>query len=117
MELRRIHIAALSRFRDGLTPLHRFAALDFEIAIIRVSRHETVWMADQNQIAVALQFAAGIGDDTALRRLDRSAFGDGYVDAIIAAGLEALNDAAARGPAEFRIGAVRGSGRLAGIGG
>src|SRR5579883_2713571 len=93
----------LARFCDHLSSLDRLATLDLDFACIRVSGDETVGMADEDQIAIAFELVACIGDDAALGRFDRGALGQGYVDPIIATGPEGLNDASARGPAEFGL--------------
>src|ERR1700733_3180001 len=112
MQLRRTDVAGLSGLADHLTALDHLAALDVELAVVGVSRDEAVGMADQDQVAVTLELAARVGDRAVFGGPDRGAFGNGDVDAVVAAGLEALNDAAARGPAEFGRGS--GVGRLAG---
>ncbi len=74
-------------------------------------------MADEDEIAVAFELAAGIGDDAVLGRLHRRAFRHRDVDAVIAAALEALNDSAPRRPAEFRVGIAAGAAAGSAFGG
>ena len=64
-------------------------------------------MLDEYEVAVALQSIASVDNDAALGGPDRGAGRHGDVDAVVAAGLEPLNDAAARRPAEFRLDAGR----------
>ena len=117
VQLRSVDVAALAGLGDDLAALDRVAALDVELAIVGVGGDEAIGMADQNQIAVAFQLAAGIGDDAVFRGPHRGALGNGNVDAVVVAGFEALNDAAARRPAEFRRSARRvGLGRGLGLG-
>src|SRR3954447_6053922 len=97
VQLRRRDIAGLAGLCDRLTALHRIAALYFELAIVGIGRHEAVGVADEDEIAVALELAAGIGDYAVIRRFHGRAFGHRDVDAVIAA--EAADDAAARRPA------------------
>ena len=59
---------------DHLAAFHRLAALDQNIAGVSVGGDEAVRMAHQNQIAITLQLAAGIGHDAVFRGLDRSTF-------------------------------------------
>ena len=76
---------------------------------MRVGGNETVAVAHQNQVAVALEFVAGISDDAVFSRLDQRAFGHGEIDAVVLQAVrlrsEAGDDAAAHRPAEGRQGA------------
>src|SRR5579872_791755 len=107
VKLRRGHIAALAGLGDDLAALDGLAALHIELAVVGVGAHETIRMTYQHQITVPFELAAGISDDAALRRFDGSAFRHGDVDAVIAAGFEALDDPAARRPSKFRRNASR----------
>ena len=116
MQLRRGHVSGLAGLGDHLPALDRVAALHHHFAGMRIGRHETVGVTDQNQIAVALELVAGIGDDAVVGGLDRRAFRQREIDAVIllAGGLgsEAGDDAAACGPAEtggagIRLGGIR----------
>ena len=102
VQLRRRDVAGLAGFGDDLAALDRIAALDVEFAIVGVSGDEAVGMADQHEIAIALELAAGIGDDAGLGGLDRGALGTAMLMPSLPP-LEALNDASARRPAEFRV--------------
>ena len=61
-------------------------------------------MADEDEIAVALEFVAGIGDHPAFGRFHRRALGESDIDAVVA-GAPLLpkpdDDTALGGPAEF----------------
>ena len=103
MQLRRGDVAGLAGLGDHLAALDRVAALDVEFAVVGVGGDEAVGVADQHEIAVALERAAGIGDLAVFRRAHRGALGQRDVDAVVAAGLEALDDAAARRPAELAV--------------
>src|SRR5487761_2387570 len=94
VQLRRGDIAGLSGFGDYLTTRHCLSALDFERAIVGVGGDETIWMADQNQIAIALQLIAGISNDTTIDGMNRSAIGHGDIDAVILARCKAPDNAA-----------------------
>ena len=73
---------------------------------MRIGGDETVAVAHQHQIAVALELVAGISDDTVFRGLDRRAFGHGEVDAVVLQAVrlraEAGDDPAAHRPSERR---------------
>src|SRR5450755_3232317 len=60
MQLRRGHVAGLSGMRDHLAALDGVAALNHQLAGMRVSRHKAVGVTDQDQIAVALELIASI---------------------------------------------------------
>ena len=78
---------------------------------MRVGSDETVGVADQNKIAVALELAAGIGDHAVLRCFDRRAFRHREIDSVILhairLGTERDNDTTAHRPAETRQAARR----------
>ena len=88
------------------------AFFDEQLVTMCIGRDPAIRVLDQDQVAVTLELAARVGDRAVLGGPDRGAFGNRDVDAVVAAGLEALNDAAARGPAEFGRGS--GVGLLAG---
>src|SRR5947209_8544313 len=113
MQLRGGNVAGLAGLRDHLAAMHRIAALDVKLAIVGVGRHVTIGVADQHEIAIALQRAAGIGDLAVLGGAHRGAFGQRDIDAVVAAGLKTLDDAAARRPAELavRLGRILARGR------
>src|ERR1700694_4656524 len=69
--------------RDHLAAFHRLAALDQDIAGMGVGGDEAVGGAHQHQVAVALELAAGIGDDAVFGRFDRRALGHRQVDAVV----------------------------------
>ena len=92
---------------DSATDLaapHLLAALDLQLAVVGIGRDPAVGVADQHEIAVALQLVAGIDDGAVLGRLHRAPFGHGKVDAVVALAVrllaEAGDDAAAHRPAE-----------------
>ena len=103
MKLRRIDVARIAGLGDHLPALDRFAPFHIEFAIVAVSRDEAVRMLDEDEVAVAFKAVARVDDRAALGRPNRGSGRDRDVDAVVAAGLEALNDAAARRPAEFRF--------------
>src|SRR6202042_841266 len=104
VQLRRIDVARIARLGDHLPALDRFAPLHIEFAVVAISRDEAVRMLDEYEVAVTFKSVARVDDRAALRRPNRGSGRDGNVDAVVAAGLEPLNDAAARRPAEFRLG-------------
>ena len=87
-----------------LPALHRVAALHLQLAVVGVGRDPAVGVADQHEVAVALQLVAGIDHGAVLGRLDRRAFRHREVDAVVPLAVrllaEAGDDAAAHRPAE-----------------
>src|SRR5262249_8419685 len=106
MQLRRGDAAGLTGMRDHLATLHGLAALDQNVAGVRIGRDETIGVAHQHQVAVALELTAGIGDDAVFRGLDRRALRHGEIDAVILhtirLGPERRDHAATHRPAESR---------------
>ncbi len=111
VQLRRRDVAGLAGFRDHLAAFDGFAALDHDFAGIGVGGDEAIGVADQDQIAVAFELIAGIGDNAVLGRLDRRAFRHREIDAVVLQAVrlrsEGGDDAAAHRPAEARHGARR----------
>ena len=103
VKLRRIDVAGVAGLGDHLPALDLFAPLHVEFAIVAVSRDEAVRMLDEDEVAVSFKSVARVDDGAALGRPNRRAGRDRDVDAVVAACLEPLNDAAARGPAELRL--------------
>src|SRR5215207_6689768 len=101
MQLRRGHVAALARLRDRLAALYLLAVLHGDLAVMSVGRDVAVVVPDEDELAVALHVRARIGDGAVLGGLDRRAFGQGDVDALVRArAAEAGDDPALRRPAE-----------------
>src|SRR5215470_14633896 len=71
MQLRRGDAAGLPGMRNHLAAFHGLAALDQNIAGMRVGGDETIGVANQDQIAIALELTAGISDDAIFRGFDR----------------------------------------------
>ena len=63
MQLRRGDVAGLTGMRNHLAAFHGLAALDQNVAGMRVGGDKTVGVANQDQIAIALELTAGIGND------------------------------------------------------
>jgi len=65
-------------------------------------------VADQNEVAVTFEFVAGVGDDTVIGSLDRSAFRYCQIDTVVLRPIrlaaESSNDPTAHGPTERRHG-------------
>src|ERR1700722_17174255 len=80
VKLRRRDVAGLAGMRNHVATFDVVAALNQDIAGMRVSGDETVGVAHQHEIAVALEFVAGIGDDAVFGGLDRRAFGNREID-------------------------------------
>src|SRR5579871_4861976 len=74
VELRRPHLARLTRFGNHLTALDGIAALHEQLTRMGICGDIAVGMPNQDQIAITLQLVTGIGDDTVLGRLDWRAF-------------------------------------------
>src|SRR4026209_955231 len=108
VQLRRRHVAGLSGMRNHLPPPDCVAALDEQLARMRVGGHISVRVTDQNEITVALELVAGVSNDAVIGRLDGRPFGNGEIDTVILRAVrlaaETGNDAAASGPAERRQG-------------
>ena len=89
---------------DGLAAAHRVAALHHDVAVVGVGRDPAVGVADEDEVAVAGEFVAGVDHGAGLGGLDRRAFRHREVDAVVALavrlGAEAGDDAAAHRPAE-----------------
>src|SRR5262249_56446942 len=98
------HAAGLAGPRDDLPALDLIATLDHQLAGMRVGGDEAVAVAYQDQVSVAFELVARIGDDALLCGLHRRAFRHREVDAVIVlpVGLrpEARDDPAAHRPAE-----------------
>src|SRR5829696_405820 len=83
MELRRVDIAGLAGLGDHLAPLDRIAPLDHQLLGMSVGGDVAIRMPDQHEIAIALQLAAGIGNDAVLGRFHRRSFRDCEINAVI----------------------------------
>src|SRR5262245_32878677 len=70
VQLRRVDVAGLAGERDGLPALDLIAALDLDLAGMGVGGDEAVGMPHQDEVAVALELVARIGDHALLGRLD-----------------------------------------------
>ena len=71
VQLRARHVAGLAGLADHLTALDGLALLHVQFAGVRVGGDEAVRVAHQHEIAVTLQFAARVGNDTVFGGLDR----------------------------------------------
>src|SRR5690242_15696634 len=106
MQLRRGDIPGLTGVPDHLAALHRLAAFDQNVAGMRIGGDEAIGVADEDQIAIALQLTAGIGNHAVLCGLDRGALRHGEIDPVILDAIrlrsERRDHAAAYRPAESR---------------
>lgn len=75
MDLRRADPARGPDAGDGLAPADGFAALDQQRVVMGIGGHETALVLDQQKIAKAPDFIAGIGDDAGFGGGDRRAPG------------------------------------------
>src|SRR3977135_2305079 len=66
VELRRPHLARLTRLGNDLAALDRLAALHQQFTRMGICGDVTVGVPNQNQIAITLEFIPGIGDDRLL---------------------------------------------------
>src|SRR5262249_61097289 len=94
MHLRLVDRAGRASLGDDLTAAHLVTTLHEDLLVMRVGRHPVIGMADQNEIAVTLEFVAGIGDDAILSRHHRGSLRHGEVDAVLFAAVSLV--AAAR---------------------
>src|SRR5450631_4250226 len=83
VELRRPHLARLTRFGNDLAALDRVAALHHQFTRMGICGDVTVGVPNQNQIAIAFEFVSGIGHDAVLRRLYGRTLGYRQIDAVI----------------------------------
>src|SRR6476646_4685261 len=114
MNLRARHRPGLARLGDDIAAFHRVAAAHEEILVVRIGGDPAILVAQEDQVAIALQLVAGIGDHAAFGSAYARTLGNGDVDALIAGavGLLAIggDDLAADRPAEA------GGGRRLGLG-
>src|SRR5882724_7111354 len=75
VELRRPHLAGLTRLGNDLAALDRLAALHQQFTRMSICGDITVGVPNQNQIAITLELISGIGDDAVLGGLHWCAFG------------------------------------------
>src|SRR5262245_17245837 len=89
---------------NDLAAAHLVAALDQDLLIMRVGRHPVVGVADQDEIAIALELVARIGHHAIFCRHHRGPLRHGEIDAVIVAavrpGSEGRHDAALHRPPE-----------------
>jgi hypothetical protein len=50
---------------------------------MRIGGHISIRVTDQNEITVALELVAGVGNDAVIGRLDGRPFGNGEIDTVI----------------------------------
>ena len=55
--------------RNHLPPPDRVAALDEQLARMRIGGHISIRVTDQDEITVSLEFVAGVSNDTVIGRL------------------------------------------------
>ena len=112
MHLRLLDRAGFTGFADHLPAGHLVAALDQEFVVVGIGGDPAVVVADQNKIAIAFEFAAGIGDDPAFGGVHFGAERNRHVDAVVmrAIGTAAKSgdDFASHGPTQFAAVASRG---------
>src|SRR3954453_18880521 len=73
VELRRPHLARLTRLGNDLAALDRIPALHHQFTRMGICGDVTVGVPNQNEIAVTLQFIAGVSDDAVFGGLHRGA--------------------------------------------
>src|SRR5207253_11036469 len=62
MELRLADVAGRAYFGDRFSAIDLIALFDEQLVAMRIGRHPAVRMLDQDEVAVAAQLVAGIGD-------------------------------------------------------
>src|SRR3954451_4594539 len=104
VQLRTRDVAGRTGLADDLAALDGLAFLHTQFAGVSIGGDEAIGMPHQHEVAIALEFAARVGDDALLGRLDRGSFRHRDVDAVVLSGArlraEALALAAAHRPAE-----------------
>ena len=83
MNLGRGHASRLAGTGDDLSLADAGAPRDEELRIVGIGGHIPVGMPDEDQVAVALQLVAGIGNDTMVGSPHGCAVRHRYVDTIV----------------------------------
>src|ERR1700733_11681824 len=83
VQLRRSDLARLAGLGNDLAALDGVATLHQQFTRMGIGGDVTVGVPNQNQVAVALELIARIGNDAILGSLHRRAFGHRQVDAVI----------------------------------
>src|SRR5262245_8887861 len=83
MQLRLIDGAGLAGLGDHLAPANDLIALDQELLVVGIGGNPAVVVADQNQIAIAFELVAGVGDFAGLGRVDFRPLRQGQIDAVV----------------------------------
>src|SRR4051794_25274472 len=84
MELRTRHRPGLAGFRDDVAALDRVAAFHEQLLVMGIGRHPSALVADENEVAIALELITGIRDDPPVGRMNARAFRDRDIDALVA---------------------------------
>src|SRR5262249_40616169 len=82
-QLRLIDGSGLAGLGDHLASAHHLIALDQQLLVVGVGRNPAVVVADQNQIAIAFELVAGVGDFAGLGRVDFRPLRQGQIDAVV----------------------------------
>ena len=84
MNLRARHRTGLTSLGYDIAALDRVAALYKQILVVGIGGYPAAFMADENQVAIALQLIAGIGDDASFCRTNVCPLRDRDIDALVA---------------------------------
>src|SRR5207249_2904455 len=85
MQLRLADPAGSADFGDDLAPVDPVTLLDEELVQMGIGGDPAARMLDQDEVAVAAQLVAGVGDGSAVDRSDRSTSRRRDVDPVIMA--------------------------------
>ena len=69
--------------RDRLAARDLVAALNQDLITMTIGRDPTIRVFDENEVAIAAQLIARIGDNTPIGRLYCSTTRGGYIDAVV----------------------------------
>jgi len=103
MDLRLVDRTGLAGFGDDLPALDAITAFHEDFRIMGIGRDPTIVVSDQNEVAIALELGASVGDRTGLSGVDFGPVRDLKVETVVVSavrtGSEPGNDPSANRPA------------------
>src|ERR1700733_10436589 len=107
MQLRAVDVACGAREADHLALFDMISPIDADALRMRIGRDVTVVVPDQDQIAVAFELVARIGDGSAGGRMNRLAQFRRNIDSVVALAVsdtaEGRNDSSRERPDEMPV--------------